>query len=116
MSKKLNLSDKEIQEIRKKHETERNNHEFFSKKVFEPKKKLDEQAVGSVASSGVSKSKGVEESDGTISFSAESPQRDTAAKIALHNATVEGYKLPSKPRKVESTDKGYKVTYYFNKL
>jgi hypothetical protein len=39
MSKKLNLSDKEIQEIRKKHETERNNHEFFSKKVFEPKNK-----------------------------------------------------------------------------
>lgn len=114
MSKKLNLSDKEIQEIRKKHETERNNHEFFSKKVFEPKKKLDEQAVGSVASSGVSK--GVEESDGTVSFSAESPQRETAAKIALNNATVEGYKLPAKPRKVESTDKGYKVTYYFNKL
>jgi hypothetical protein len=114
MSKKLNLSDKEIQEIRKKHETERNNHEFFSKKVFEPKKKLDEQAVGSVASSGVSK--GVEESDGTISFSAESPQREIAAKIALNNATVEGYRLPSKPKKVESTDKGYKVTYYFNKL
>ena len=39
MSKKLNLSDKEIHEIRKKHETERNNHEFFSKKVFEPKNK-----------------------------------------------------------------------------
>ena len=116
MSKKLNLSDKEIQEIRKKHETERNNHEFFSKKVFEPKKKLDEQAVGSVASSGVSKSKGVEESDGTISFSAESPQREIAAKIALNNVTVEGYRLPSKPSKVESTDKGYKVTYYFNKL
>jgi hypothetical protein len=116
MSKKLNLSDKEIHEIRKKHETERNNHEFFSKKVFEPKKKLDEQAVGSVASSGVSKSKGVEESDGIISFSAESPQTEIAAKIALHNATVEGYKLPAKPRKVESTDKGYKVTYYFNKL
>jgi hypothetical protein len=114
MSKKLNLSDKEIQEIRKKHETERNNHEFFSKKVFEPKKKLDEQAVGSVASSGVSR--GVEESDGTISFSAESPQRETAAKIALQYALEEKYKLPSKPRKVESTDKGYKVTYYFNKL
>lgn len=30
MSNKLNLSDKEIQEIRK-------NHEFFSKKLFEPK-------------------------------------------------------------------------------
>jgi len=114
MSKRLTVSEKEIQEIRKKHETERNNHEFFSKKVFEPKKKLDEQSVGSVVSSAVSK--GVEEADGTISFSATSPQRETAAKIAMNNAGLEGYKMPSKPRSVESTEDGYKVTYYFKKL
>lgn len=116
MSKKLNLSDKEIQEIRKKHETERNNHEFFSKKVFEPKKKLDEQAVGSVASSGETKSRGVEEPDGTISFTAESPQREIANSMAWHFAAVEGYRTYAKPRKVVSTDKGYKVTLYFKKL
>jgi hypothetical protein len=113
MGNRLNLSDKEIQDIRKKHETERKNHEFFSKKLFEPKKKLDEQAVGSVASSGVSK--GVEESDGTISFSATSPQKETAAKLALQYANASRYTLQVKPRKVELVDGIYKVTLYFNK-
>lgn len=57
MSKKLTLSEKEIAEIRKKHETERNNYEFFSKKVFEPKKKIDEQTVSSVVSTGIESGK-----------------------------------------------------------
>jgi len=118
MSKKLTLSEKEISEIRKKHETERNNYEFFSKKVFEPKKKLDEQTVSSVVSAGVSKGK--EESDGSISFSATSPSsnREVAAKIALGLAEKEGYTLTkqSKSRVVEPIEGGgYRVTYYFNK-
>ena len=118
MSKKITLSEKEIAEIRKKHETERNNYEFFSKKVFEPKKKLDEQTVSSVVSAGVSKGK--EEADGSISFSATTPssQRELAANIALSLAEKEGYNLTqqSKSRLVEKLPEGgYRVTYYFNK-
>ena len=118
MSKKLTLSEKEIAEIRKKHETERNNYEFFSKKVFEPKKKLDEQTISSVVSAGVSKGK--EEADGSISFSATTPSsnRELAAKIALSFAEKEGYRQnqQSRERSVEPLEKGgYRVTYYFNK-
>jgi hypothetical protein len=116
MSKKLTLSEKEIAEIRKKHETERNNYEFFSKKVFEPKKKLDEQTVSSVVSAGVSKGK--EEADGSISFSATSSNREIAAKIASGLAEKEGYTLAkqSKSRVVEPIEGGgYRVTLYFNK-
>ena len=118
MSKKLTLSEKEIAEIRKKHETERNNYEFFSKKVFEPKKKLDEQTVSSVVSAGVSKGK--EEADGSISFSATttSSDREIAAKIALQFAEREGYSLSkqAKTRLVEILPEGgYRVTYYFKK-
>lgn len=104
MSKKLTLSEKEIAEIRKKHETERNNYEFFSKKVFEPKKKLDEQTVSSVASAGVSKGK--EEADGSISFSATttSSDREYAAKKALQFAETEGYSL-SKQAKARLVEK-----------
>ena len=118
MSKKLTLSEKEIAEIRKKHETERSNYEFFSKKVFEPKKKLDEQTVSSVVSAGVSKGK--EEADGSISFSATTPSsdREIAAKKALQLAETEGYSLSkdAKTRLVEKLPEGgYRVTYYFNK-
>lgn len=118
MSKKLTLSEKEIAEIRKKHETERSNYEFFSKKVFEPKKKLDEQTVSSVVSAGVNKGK--EEADGTISFSATTPSsnRELAAKIALSLAEKEGYRQnqQAKPKLVEKLPEGgYRVTLYFNK-
>jgi hypothetical protein len=118
MSKKINLSEKEIAEIRKKHETERSNYEFFSKKVFEPKKKLDEQTVSSVVSAGISKGK--EEADGSISFSATTPSsdREIAAKKALQLAETEGYSLSkdAKTRLVEKLPEGgYRVTYYFNK-
>lgn len=116
MSKKLTLSEKEIAEIRKKHETERSNYEFFSKKVFEPKKKLDEQTVSSVVSAGISKGK--EEADGSISFSATTPSsdREIAAKKALQLAEKEGYNLTQKSRLVEKLPEGgYRVTYYFNK-
>jgi len=118
MSKKITLSEKEIAEIRKKHETERNNYEFFSKKVFEPKKKLDEQTVSSVVSAGVSKGK--EEADGSISFSETNPSsdREIAAKKALQLAKTEGYSLSkhAKTRLVEKLPEGgYRVTYYFNK-
>ena len=118
MSKKITLSEKEIAEIRKKHETERSNYEFFSKKVFEPKKKLDEQTVSSVVSAGISKGK--EEADGSISFSATTPSfdREVAAKIALGLAEKEGYSLSkqAKTRLVEKLPEGgYRVTLYFNK-
>ena len=118
MSKKLTLSEKEIAEIRKKHETERSNYEFFSKKVFEPKKKLDEQTVSSVVSAGVSRGK--EEADGSISFSATttSSDREIAAKIALQFAEREGYRQnqQAKPKLVEKLPEGgYRVTLYFNK-
>ena len=118
MSKKLTLSEKEIAEIRKKHETERSNYEFFSKKVFEPKKKLDEQTVSSVVSAGVSKGK--EEADGSISFSATTPSsdRNLAANIALSLAEKEGYSLSkqAKTRLVEKLPEGgYRVTLYFKK-
>ena len=118
MSKKLTLSEKEIAEIRKKHETERSNYEFFSKKVFEPKKKLDEQTVSSVVSAGISKGK--EEADGSISFSATTPSsdREIAAKKALKLADTEGYSLSkrAKTRLVEKLPEGgYRVTLYFNK-
>ena len=118
MSKKLTLSEKEIAEIRKKHETERSNYEFFSKKVFEPKKKLDEQTVSSVVSAGISKGK--EEADGSISFSATTPSsdREIAAKKALKLAETEGYSLSkrAKTRLVEELPEGgYRVTLYFNK-
>ena len=118
MSKELTLSEKEIAEIRKKHETERSNYEFFSKKVFEPKKKLDEQTVSSVVSAGISKGK--EEADGSISFSATTPSldREIAAKKALKLAETEGYSLSkrAKTRLVEKLPEGgYRVTLYFNK-
>ena len=118
MSKKLTLSEKEIAEIRKKHETERSNYEFFSKKVFEPKKKIDEQTVSSVVSAGISKGK--EEADGSISFSATTPSsdREIAAKKALKLAETEGYSLSkrAKTRLVEKLPEGgYRVTLYFNK-
>lgn len=118
MSKKITLSEKEIAEIRKKHETERSNYEFFSKKVFEPKKKIHEQTVSSVVSAGISKGK--EEADGSISFSATTPSsdRNLAANIALSFAEKEGYSLTqqSKSRLVEKLPEGgYRVTLYFKK-